>query len=131
MSWLLSNTSYRQQFMLVANSLVRKWFVHMPSPLSAGRTLTFLGVISKIRPSFLSHTVKLIVLVRRRERSSFSASSTVVHSSMMRRKARIKGTPLRSNFGEPSLVDVTSFVTKDNPASLIADRQPNRPGKPI
>ncbi len=116
--------------MFVASSFVRKWFVHMPSPLSAGRTLTFLGVISKIRPSFLSHTVRLMVLVRWRERSNFSASSTVVHSSIMRRKARIKGTPLRSNLGEPSLVEVTSLVTKDNPASLMADMQPNRPGKP-
>ena len=57
------------------------------------RRTTVFGVISNTADCVRSHTARLHIIIRFCSRSSFSASSTVVHSSSSRRKHIATGVP--------------------------------------
>ena len=68
---------------------LRKWFVQARMPSMGWRATTVLGVISSTALFLGSHTARLRIVVRSVARTSFSASSTVAHSSKMRRKRKV------------------------------------------
>src|ERR1700722_11753473 len=89
--------------------------------------MTDLVLISSTAIVWGSQIAMLHIDVRRIDSSSFSASSTVAHSSSTRRKQNAKGVPEGSNRDEPSLASFTSNWATHSPASFMPEIQPKKP----